>query len=702
MIISATRNGESRYSLNIPSEFRGGWCRVVLRVPRDLASTAIQIRSVAGSDDMDADVYYLTEGKSLTGSARRTSIMYIPGSARDMDIEFFGDSIEIEFFSIEVVKLKKWTSGIMVALGNPIRLLSALRGGRQGIGIRVRATMAMLATGKPPSSYQLWIKKFDNWTVQQHACLMQSDRRDSWPKISVYVFCGPKPSYNDPASPALRSTLNSIERQLLRVPVHLIGEVAPGMALSEAVPATDTEYVALLQAGEVLPVHALAMLAEWITGLGRPDAVYADEDLISSETIRHSPLFKPQPNRSLMMSGTLTSGVWLVRRECLLECSDRDGYWAESLRLDIWLRLHEHDGARGTYRVPHIATHRRGDCRSAPPPILAKVVQSHLKRISLDAQVSVTWPLRVQLPIPRDRAPQVSIIVPSACRSKHVLRCIQSVSSKTDYDCFEIVIIVSQNKPLDSQQSNIIGELSKIPRVRIIFDEIEGGFNFAVANNHASEQTEGPLICLLNDDVEPIGPDWLANMVGHLQDPAVGVVGAKLYYPNNTVQHGGVIIGLAGLCDHVNRFLPRGAPGYAWRGVLDQELSAVTAACLLIRREVYAAVGGMDSRYESAFNDVDLCLKARAAGWSVVFSAQAELIHYESLSYGQHYSDDEVHRWERDVALMRSRWSAVVADDPFHNPNLSLQRGHEWELAFPPRAARLLGYSASVETPAPD
>jgi GT2 family glycosyltransferase len=674
----------------------------MLKVPRKLASTAIQIRAVSGTDDLDADVYYLTEGRSLSGSAQRTTIIYVPGSARDIDIEFFGDDIAIAFFPIKVVKLKKWMAGVQVALGYPIRLLSALKGGRQGIGIRVRATMAMMATGKPPSSYQLWIKKFDNWTVQQNACLLQSERRDSWPKISVYVFCGPKYGYNIAINTAIQSTIDSVERQLLRAPVHLLGESAPWISLSEAVSATDTEYVAMLQAGEILPVHALAMLGEWITALGRPDAVYADEDSLSTDMTRHSPLFKPQPNRILMMSGTLASGVWLVRRELLLECSDHNGFWAESVRLEIWLRLHEKDGARGTYRVPHVATHRRDDCRSAPPAILAKVVESHLKRISMPANVSVTWPVRVQPLVPRDRAPQVSIIVPSACRSKHVLRCLQAVSSKTDYERFEIVVIVSQNKPLDSQQTNIIGELSKIPRVRIIFHEIEGGFNFAVANNYASEQIEGPLICLLNDDVEPIGPDWLANMVGHLQDPAVGVVGAKLYYPNKTVQHGGVIMGLAGLCDHVNRFLPRGAPGYAWRGVLDQELSAVTAACLLVRREVYAAVGGMDRTYESAFNDVDLCLKARAAGWSIVFSAQAELIHYESLSYGQHYSDDEVHRWERDVALMRSRWSAVVADDPFHNPNLSLQRGYEWELAFPPRAARLLGWTDTVETPTPD
>jgi O-antigen biosynthesis protein len=248
--------------------------------------------------------------------------------------------------------------------------------------------------------------------------------------------------------------------------------------------------------------------------------------------------------------------------------------------------------------------------------------------------------------------------------------------------------VISQTSPLDGAQFATIARLSADPRFRYIMVEQEN-FNYSLANNAAVAATRGPLVCLLNDDVEPKDPDWLARMVGHLCDPRVGAVGARLDYPNGLVQHGGVIVGLAGLCEHANRFLHGNQPGYAWRAVLDQELSAVTGACLLVRRAIYDAVNGMDETYPSAFGDVDFCLKIREAGHAIVFCATTELIHYESLSYGCHYSGDTAAAREAvDVRRMLGRWSAVCAADPFHNPNLTLQRGSEWALAFPPRVSK--------------
>ncbi|MEO9189877.1 MAG: glycosyltransferase, partial [Acetobacteraceae bacterium] len=170
--------------------------------------------------------------------------------------------------------------------------------------------------------------------------------------------------------------------------------------------------------------------------------------------------------------------------------------------------------------------------------------------------------------------------------------------------------------------------------------------------------------------------------------PAIGAVGAKLLYENGTVQHGGIIIGLAGLAEHANRGLPRGAPGYAHRAVLSQEVSAVTGACLLTRRSAYLEVGGLDEGFPIAFNDVDFCLRLREAGHGIVFCAEAELIHYESLSLGHHFSGERAALEREEVRRMRRRWSAAVAADPFHNPNLSLTRGQEWQSAFPSRARR--------------
>ena len=217
----------------------------------------------------------------------------------------------------------------------------------------------------------------------------------------------------------------------------------------------------------------------------------------------------------------------------------------------------------------------------------------------------------------------------------------------------------------------------------------QGSFNYSLANNAAVTATEAPLVCLLNDDVEPKDPDWLARMVGHLCDPCVGAVGAKLDYPNGLIQHGGVLLGSSGFCQHANRHLAGNQPGYAWRAVLDQELSAVTGACLLVRRSLYDSVLGMDETYPSSFNDIDFCLKIREAGYAVVFCATTGLIHFKSLSYGSHYcGDTAADRQAKDVKRMQNRWSSIGAADPFHNPNLSLLPGREWALAFPPRVSK--------------
>jgi GT2 family glycosyltransferase len=189
----------------------------------------------------------------------------------------------------------------------------------------------------------------------------------------------------------------------------------------------------------------------------------------------------------------------------------------------------------------------------------------------------------------------------------------------------------------------------------------------------------------LNDDVFPINQSWLDVMANYAENPKVGIVGAKLYYPNDTVQHGGVLMGIGGLCEHMNRFLPRNASGYTWRGSLSQDLSAVTGACLLIKRQIYDRLGGLDESYESAFSDVDLCLRVREEGKSIVFAADAELYHLESASYGSHYAGDRAGLEAIDVKRMRDSWSSICAADPFHNPNLDLIRGNEWGLAFPPR-----------------
>ena len=210
-------------------------------------------------------------------------------------------------------------------------------------------------------------------------------------------------------------------------------------------------------------------------------------------------------------------------------------------------------------------------------------------------------------------------------------------------------------------------------------------FNYAAANNAAVRQTDGAFVCLLNDDVAPLSSGWLAAMVGHLADPGIGVVGARLLYPDRSVQHAGIILRPDGTAEHAHRLLPYRASGYASRAVLSQEVSAVTGACLLTRRTLDDRLGGLDESFASAFNDVDFCLRARATGFGVEFAAEAELIHLESLSYGRHYARGDEVRAAADRSRMLMRWRAWCEEDPFHNPNLSRHAGGLWHPAFPPR-----------------
>jgi GT2 family glycosyltransferase len=208
--------------------------------------------------------------------------------------------------------------------------------------------------------------------------------------------------------------------------------------------------------------------------------------------------------------------------------------------------------------------------------------------------------------------------------------------------------------------------------------------NYAAINNRAVAQCESELVCLVNNDVEVISPDWLEEMAGHALRPEVGAVGAMLLYPDGTIQHAGVIIGMHGVADHIYAGRPRGWSGHGGRARVAQELSAVTAACLMVRRLTYLEVGGLDERLAVAFNDVDFCLRLRERGFHNIWTPHAQLYHHESASRGRDDAPERKARYAGEIAYMRSRWTAMLREDPAYNPNLSLRTSGS-ELAFPPR-----------------
>ena len=205
-------------------------------------------------------------------------------------------------------------------------------------------------------------------------------------------------------------------------------------------------------------------------------------------------------------------------------------------------------------------------------------------------------------------------------------------------------------------------------RVKVIRDD--SPFNYSYLNNLAVAQTAGDVICLMNNDVEVISPTWLKEMIAELCQPGVGVVGCRLYYPDGTIQHAGVILGLHGTAGHIFRGQSKDDPHYMSRSMLTQELSAVTAACLVTRRDVFQSLGGLDEKFAVAFNDIDYCLRARKQKWKVVYHPGAELIHHESVSRGKDRTKEKRSRLEFEKNLLVSRHAEFIARDPAYNPNL--------------------------------
>jgi GT2 family glycosyltransferase len=253
----------------------------------------------------------------------------------------------------------------------------------------------------------------------------------------------------------------------------------------------------------------------------------------------------------------------------------------------------------------------------------------------------------------------------------HLNACVESVLGVSSYRNFELIVV--DNQSVEPQMLAYLEHLAGTPRVRVL--RYAQPFNYSAINNYAAKQANGEVLCLLNNDTEVISSDWMEEMLGHLVQERVGIVGAKLYYPDGRVQHAGDVVGVGGIANHLHTSIERDHPGYGRRAVLAQELSAVTGACLMTWRSLYLQLGGLNERHlPVAFNDVDYCLRVREAGYRVIWTPYAELYHHESLSRGRDLTPDKKVRARREAAYMRSRWKHVLQHDPFYNPNFSYNR----------------------------
>ena len=278
----------------------------------------------------------------------------------------------------------------------------------------------------------------------------------------------------------------------------------------------------------------------------------------------------------------------------------------------------------------------------------------------------------------------MSLVVATRDRAELLRHAVEGILARTDYDPLELIVVDNQSR--EPEALSYLDEIGRDARVRVV--RYDAPFNYSAINNLGVGLARGEVVGLVNNDVRVIAPGWLREMVSHALRPEIGAVGAKLYFADNLIQHAGVLLGLGGVAGHAHKYFPRRSMGYVGRAQLTQNLSAVTAACLVLRRAVFEEVGGLDeTNLRVAFNDVDFCLRVRERGYRILWTPFAELYHLESASRGQDTTSEQQIRFRRECAFMKTRWGDALLTDPYYNPNLTL-RAEDFSLAFPPRAAK--------------
>jgi GT2 family glycosyltransferase len=466
-------------------------------------------------------------------------------------------------------------------------------------------------------------------------------------------------------------------------------------ALNSALGLADGEYVAFLDHDDLLTPDALLEMAEAIVA-SDADLLYSDEDKIDAAGRRHDPFFKPDWSPDYLLSINYTCHLSVMRRE-LVERLGRFGTGLDgSQDYDMWLRASE--ATDRIVHVPKILYHWRQVAGSTAADIGNKTyahersrraIAAALERRGIDGHVD-DGPIPTSFRVVRRlaRKPLVSVIIPTRDRLDLLSRAVRGIERGTDYDNVEILIVDN-----GSTDAATLEYLARVPH-RVIREP--GPFNYSRLNNRAASHARGELLLLLNNDTEPLTREWLTTMVEHTQRPEVGIVGAKLLYPSGRVQHAGVVLGVGGVAGHAHKHFAGTAPGYFHAADLVRNSSAVTAACMLVKRELYESVGGFDDRHLAvAFNDVDFCLRVRELGYLVVFTPYALLRHYESESRGFELDPAE-------IDYMIGRWGAQLLHDPYYNDSLTLVHEDYSLECEKPEGLRVSIERRRIHTPAVD
>ena len=464
-------------------------------------------------------------------------------------------------------------------------------------------------------------------------------------------------------------------------------------ASNDALHLATGDYVALLDHDDELAPTALYFVALALNKNRDLQLLYSDEDKLDERNQRSEPYFKSDWNPDLFLAQNFVSHLAVYRTDLIQRVGGFRIGFEGSQDYDLALRCIEQIGPEKIEHLPRVLYHWRAGDQSTASDATAKpyaqeaarrAVQEHLERTEVAGTVVPSHDIYLQTryALPNER-PKVSIVIPTRDQASSLKKCVDSIFEKTDYPAYELIVL--DNESYDSQALEFLAELKKRDVVQV--ERIDDAFNYSRLNNRGVELSSGTFVALLNNDVEVLNADWLTEMVSRAMQPKVAMVGARLWYPNGTLQHGGVILAAGGIAGHAHAGLRRGDAGYFARAHLAQDVSAVTTACALVKREVYLKLGGLDENLAVTFNDVDFCLRLREAGYRIVWTPYAELIHHESASRGFDNSAPKQVRFLAEVDYMKSKWGDILQRDPFYNPNLSLDE-NLFTLAFPPRTAK--------------
>jgi GT2 family glycosyltransferase len=519
----------------------------------------------------------------------------------------------------------------------------------------------------------------DGASVQRLRRCVDSVLGQAWKRWELAISCSVAPSSE------MAAVLAGYAKDDVRIRIIKAGPDAANATLAAA----RGEFIALLDDRCELRVHALLCVAEALTADRDLAMLYADEDTITEGGARRDHHFKPEWDPDLLRSCAYASRFVVIQAGLARGVGGLRDEFGRSRNYDLVLRCSERVVDRRIGHIPSILhhmqesrdTHVLSGAANAASGSALRAVTEHLLRIGSDARVEAVGDppqARIHWPLPRP-VPKASLIVPTRDRVGLLRKCVESIFEKTTYPDFELLVV--DNRTSEPTALAYLDQLASRERVRVL--RYDQPFNYSALNNWAVRQCDGQLIGLVNNDIEVISPDWLDEMASLASRPDTGAVGAMLYYPDDTIQHAGMVLGLSGIAGHIHAGKPRGYSGYHGRARAVQRFSAVTGACLLVRRAAYEAVGGLDEGLPVEFNDVDFCLRLRQHGFNNLWTPFAELYHHES---GSRVPEDKAARRTRfaEVALMQARWGDALRTDPAYNPNLSLHE-RDFGLAFPPR-----------------